>query len=284
MENGREIWKGVYFMKTRNMAGMSKKILRIKLTIFFFVFCNISCHKEKEKYDFVSIGNTSIIMKNSKIDTFLISSQSTYDYFTYLDNHFDTFTTYLSIEPTIRKDSFFNTFFETTKEVKFLEYYYNEKLKVSYDKIISDTMLYNDLLVNFKELLEYMTQYHFNTIDYINNTDQLKGYIETLKFDRRIYYNSNENLTDDYINFLVNRDMIQFKKANDLLLKNIVNKNNILFKCSIGRGDRNDLFIILKIIRSNNNKLILFNKFINPELYNSKYYKYTLNLFPGFPM
>ncbi len=263
---------------------MSKKFLKKTVILPIFLFFIASCKEEMPIYDFVSIGNVSIILKNEKIDTFLVSIQDQYDYYSFFNNHLDTFTTYYAIEPTIRKDTFLAGFFECTREAKFLEYYYNEKLKVTYDQVMNDTALYNDLINNFKEQLNNMTQYRLNHIHVYNDTSQLSDYVRILNLYRNGFYKNkysdfvhNKKLTEGYVDFLDERSETQYRKILNLYVNNEIDTCNILFNSSRipCLGYPNDIYMVLRI-KKNGSKLVLENEIINPELYNSKYFKYSL--------
>lgn len=257
---------------------MSKKFLKIATALASILFCNSSCTHEKHKYDFVSIGNASIILKDGKIDTFIISVQSRYDYYSYLYQKLDTFTSYHSIEPTLKKNVI--GLFKNTIDIKFLEYYYNEKLHVTYSEIMSDTVLYNELIKKNRNQLRFMTEYYFFKIDFYNDTSRVKNYLNQLNkiihsedFSSEIF-NSMNRL---HRQFLLERNSIQYNKILNIYNNNNCNKRNILFACSNNLyDDMNDLYIILKIRQGKGDKLVLENELINPELYNSRYYKYDV--------
>lgn len=255
---------------------MQLKLIKIALVVSVLVVFLYSC-KMNDKYRIEVNGNVYLVYNNYSIDTVY----ETVDYLNY--NYYikcnapDSFSSYNSLVKTIQNDTaFINNEARKSYDIKFLEYYYKMYLKIKYHDLISSDSLYLDFIKLISK-----TQFNFYSIDYkydvfpVMSNAALNGlYIKFLKNEvkKDVKYKY-KKLDKKYVEYVQERNANQLKVITDSVSKIKISLDTILFIVKENKKlSGKELLFLITIDKDTEGYIILNKTFLNPQLYNSKYF------------
>lgn len=259
-----------------NQTNSRMQLKLIKLVLFALIVSLHSC-KMNNKCRIDIKGNVYIVYNNHRIDTIY----KTVDYLNYNyfinRNLYDSFSSYNSLVKTIQNDTtFVNNEARKSYDIKFLEYYYKKYLKIKYKNLISNDSLFLDFisLISKTQFNLYSINYEYDVFPIMSNTALNDFYISFLKNETKKNVKYKYGILDKrYVEYTQERNANQLKIVADSVSKIKIGLDTILF---IVKKNRNlsgkELLFLITIGKDTEGYIILNKIFLNPQLYNSKYF------------